>query len=465
MPPSLICLCILAVIVLGAYGRDYITGICVSVAILISASEGIRIDLPGDLPPITIHRVILLIWYFHYIRNGRLQTTGRTRAPMLSLLILLLCSKLVSACFSTHPAHSLKDCLGILLEQLLFYNLVFRSINGFPNAVRVVKAACVGLGFVGVLAFFEYYTGVNIAAKIDPTIPVSLEEGIDGTFRHRILLGYAMAMIIPPSIVLAQTYTLGSKKRLYQVACLFSVAVCYFTNSRGPWLGAGISLIVLGCLGSKKVRKLLLAALAISVCVLILRPGVRSTISDLMLSTPDPETYRGSSYAYRKELWGVAYGEITKSPIRTLFGYGGLSTEFMNLFDKFQYGGNIFRTGFSSWDNQYAANLIEFGFLGFTIEALVYLSLLRKLWYDLQKSPPAENDFRTALMASAIIYLWALTNVWMFSIQIKFLFWSLVGVSFALSESTNYVQIEANKAKKGSGATNPHSLKKLGGLT
>ena len=432
---TFLCLTALFAMALIAFSKSYITGVCASVTILVAASEGIRINLPNDIPPLSIHRLVLVIWFVQYFIRGRPRTIGRSYPPAYSLLVLLLCSKLISAFLSTHPTHSLKDWIGILFEQLLFYNLAFRSIVGFDDAIRVTKAAVIGLGIAGMIAFYEYYSGVNIAAHIDPTIPNSIDEGILGTFRHRILLGYAMAMLIPLSLVIAQSYTTGMRRHFYRAVCLLGLAVCYFSNSRGPWLGAALGLAVLGYLAGKRVRKLLITLFVLSLAVLILRPGVRSTISSLILSTGNADSLRGGSFSYRNELWRVAFSEISKSPIRILFGYGGLSTEFMNLYDQFQFGGNVVRTGYSSWDNQYAGNLIEYGFVGFTLEFSAYIIIVTRLWKRLKKISTTDKDFRAALLASIVIYLWALSNVWMFAIQIKFLFWTITAASFLLANA------------------------------
>src|SRR5947207_14849946 len=113
-------------------------------------------------------------------------------------------------------------------------------------------------------------------------------------------------------------------------------------------------------LGTRKVPKCMNVLPALSVFVIIARPGVRDTLRDLFMSTFDPDSYRGKSYYYRKELWPVAKSLAATSGTRTLFGHGGQTTETMDLYDRFEYGGNAHHTGFSSWSNNYACYLFEF---------------------------------------------------------------------------------------------------------
>jgi hypothetical protein len=153
------------------------------------------------------------------------------------------------------------------------------------------------------------------------------------------------------------------------------------------------------------------------------------------MSTFDPDSYRGMSYYYRKELWPVAIKLVHGSPAKFLFGCGPLSLESMNLSSLFKFGGSTYHTGFSSWDNNYAANFAEFGYLGFAAEilfyAVVFLSLVR---YAL-RGPRANRDLAAGLIAAMGVYLFGLTNVYMFSPQLKCIFLTLAVIGGRLCGS------------------------------
>ncbi len=431
---TILCLVVLVLAAWRAFAKDYMGGVAFTVAILVSCSEGIRLPMPGDLPEITVQRILLLIWLASYLSTGRGRNTLRSPLPMFPLLAGLLFTKFVSMCLSTHPGHSLKNWISVLLEQVIFYFLLYRSLQGPSDALRILKAAVAGLAVVAGISWIEYYTGYNVVAQMDPILPVG-QDGIVGTFRHRILLGYGMAMACLLALGLAQVVPSGKPRRLYQVISLFCVAACYFAYSRGPWLGFGLGCVVLGGLGGRRLRFQLASLAVLALCVLVLRPGVWGTISSLMGSTFDTESEKGRSYSYRNELWGVAYHEIAKSPERLLFGYGGLSTEFMDLSDKFQYGGNAVKTGYTSWDSQYAADLIEFGFLGLALDAALYLCVLAALVRNLREAPLSFRELQAAAAAAVAVFLFALSNVWSFSGQINCLFWILVAASHAVKRA------------------------------
>jgi hypothetical protein len=134
------------------------------------------------------------------------------------------------------------------------------------------------------------------------------------------------------------------------------------------------------------------------------------------------------SYEYRGILWHVAYSEITKSPVRLLFGYGGLTTETMDLSRYFKRGagGTTALLGFTSWDNQMACDLIEFGYVGFIAEMVLLGSVLVGIIKLGMRVPKSDRNFMLAMFAACGIYTYAMTNVYIFSPQLKCLFWAVV---------------------------------------
>jgi O-antigen ligase len=140
------------------------------------------------------------------------------------------------------------------------------------------------------------------------------------------------------------------------------------------------------------------------------------------MSTFDEDSYRGKSYAYRKELWPVAKILAAENGTRTLFGHGGQTTETMDLYYMFQNGGSTHHTGFSSWDNNYACDLVEFGYVGLYIEVALYITVLWTLYRATRKMPEEYQNIAAAFTCAAFVYAFSLTNVFMFSPQLKCFF-------------------------------------------
>jgi len=198
---------------------------------------------------------------------------------------------------------------------------------------------------------------------------------------------------------------------------------------------AGAILLVLG---SKQMRKTFVMIAILSVVVIATRPGVRETLVSAISTTvgADKDSLKRKSYEYRWKLWEVAYSEVKKSPERFLFGYGGLSTEEMDLSDYFdkESGGSTALLGFTSWDNQQACDLIEFGFMGFGLEVILFLAVLWKLLTLWKSSKGVDRTIMAAFISIAVIYYYARSNVYLFSPQLKCLFWALVACGVRYGE-------------------------------
>jgi O-antigen ligase len=170
--------------------------------------------------------------------------------------------------------------------------------------------------------------------------------------------------------------------------------------------------------------------------VLVSRPGIRDTLVSAIQNTFYADSLKGRSYDYRWKLWHVAYAEISKSPGRMLFGYGGLSTEKMDLahyFDR-ESGGTTTALGYTSWDNQLACDLIEFGMVGFAINVALLVAALKAILLRWRRARAPDRAMILGFATSCFIYIFALTNVYIFSPQLKFLFWTLVACGIRWSK-------------------------------
>src|SRR5882757_8733896 len=199
------------VLILVAAGAVYIVaqksfskGTCVAIALLVS--------LPPDLAIATfatVHRVILavlmLLWFQRPRGGGVVE-----RMPFVSILVVILGSHIVSAMVSVTPSDlmvpeprgsSLKDCIAFAMEILLFYKVVGSTLITPAAGLAALRALVYGLAAVAVVTLIERYFRIIL-----PVILFSqfryLGDGIQATYPHRILLGYAMAMAMPVALSL-----------------------------------------------------------------------------------------------------------------------------------------------------------------------------------------------------------------------------------------------------------------------
>lgn len=208
-------------------------------------------------------------------------------------------------------------------------------------------------------------------------------------------------------------------------------AACYFSNSRGPWVGCGLAGLAMGTLGGRPMRRKLMLLGALAAVILALRPGTYDTISSLWHQSLNNNTIKGRSADYRLVLWGVAYDELSKSFGHTLLGYGGHSTEMLDMSKYFDQGagGLPDQLGYTSWDSQYASNFMQYGFLGFGLETILYLSVLGMLVRTWRHSNEEDREFTAVCVATTLVFFWAMATVAIFNPQLEYLFWAMVAIA------------------------------------
>jgi len=431
----LILMVLAAVLVLRLIQKDYAKGLALSVALIVALPDYLRLSLPGGLPEFTVQRLLLLVLLLFWMRQPR-RAPLSVSAPFFPWLCLFGAAQLISLLLSIHPTGSFKYLLSYALEAMLFYVILSTSLADRRSILLLLQYLMVGLGCVAIIGVLEKYREVNLSQWLVLGTEDMDYQNVTSTYPHRILFGYAMAMVVPVLIVLLGEQGERKRRRQIWLWLLLVVGGCYFSNSRGPWIGLIAGTFIAFLLGSSEARRKLLLVGAFAVLIMIARPGVRETVWDSMHSLFEgDDTLKGSSASYRTRLWYVAYAEITKGIERTAFGYGGLSTETMDLSHYFteQGAGSAGFLGYTSWDNHYASDLIEFGFVGFVTEVFLLLAIMSKLVRGLNRSRGVNHYLIGAMVAGCVVFLWAMSNVWIFSPQLKALFWSLVATGTNLA--------------------------------
>jgi len=410
--------------------RDFVAGLAYAVLVCVSASTFIRIPMPEVLPQLTIFRLILIILFLFWFKERRL---GRFKSPVpFSRLFLLWGLVNLFSLFFTDISfgRSLKRYLDFVLEFWGFYIIATTVITTRVDALKILRAAVTGLGVVAVLAFVEKYTGFN---PTDLLVSAGDEarnlRDVTATYQHRILLGTGLAMGLPLALVLAAYGSTASRKLLYIGITAMLAGGCYFAHSRGPWLGVAIAAVVLLMLSTRKIRNAVIWIMAVTVLVLVLRPGVFETIISSVKATANPDSLKGGTFMYRFELWRVAWTEICKSPIRLLFGYGqgaGLEKEIewdLSFRDK--------TTQIWSWDNHYAYDLYQTGILGFGVKVALYIAIVHTVYRSLCRASASHRDLLAGAFASMLVFLFMMSNVLIFVKQLNFLFAAVAASAFA----------------------------------
>jgi len=429
---------LLAAVVWLQLQRDFIRGLSCAMFIWVSMTTFLRIDLPGSLPELTIHRLLLILVLIAWIRKGGMAKLASV--PLLGYFAFWAMANLVSlAGTQIDFVISLKRVLDFVLEVFAAYIITATSLKTREDVLRVLRAAWLGLLVVAVFAVIERYTGFN---PVDRYIPGYAREDVQfrdilSTFQHRILLGTALAMGVPLSFL-----PLRSRKRVDEGGAVFwgtlslLVAGCYFSFSRGPWLGLALAFVILAFLGSTKIRSRLAIIGVIAGLILVVRPGVLETIGGFAKDTADTDSFKGGTFQYRLELWRVAASEVSKSAWTMLFGYGPGAGSVMEIERELSYRGRYQKI--ESWDNHFAYALFQSGYVGLLATLVLYLKALVPMLIAARNPGNPNRELQACLFAAAFVQVWMMTNVLVFAKQLDYLFWTLVASGFVLSSRAEF---------------------------
>jgi O-antigen ligase len=396
---------------------------------LIALSANPVVMSGGVFPNFNLQRLILIVLLIAAIIKNRLLHTNRA-VPFLWVLLSYAVVNLLPLIFSIDLVMSIKAYLAFTIEIVLFYFIISTSIDAKKDARRVVFAAASALVAVAVLALMERYGGFN---PVDVFMPgyvrkPEYEKDVLSTFPHRILLGTAMAMGWPLVLSFAQGGKAG--RWIWWSGLGVMLLSCYLSFSRGPWIASMLGGICMFLFSTPAVRRQIMIVVALMALVLVMRPGVWETIAVSAQDTADGNSFKGQTYKYRWELWRIAWKKISPSSERLLFGFGQGSTEVMTFDAELSYTGET--TKLWSWDNHYAATLMETGLAGLAAFAGLYLFILLKIFGLRIAIAEQDKTMHASILAAAVVMLFMMTNVAMFAPQLNYLFWSLIAAGLHL---------------------------------
>lgn len=408
---------------------NYQQGLCWAVFLLITLSANPVILSGGSFPNFSMQRLILLLLLAAALKNRKLSDPHSAilfKGALLGYAAVNILPLLLSIDFMM----SIKTYLAFTAEIVLFYFIISASIHNRHDARQLVVVCALALVTVAALAIVERFTGYN---PVDAYMPGYMrkelyEHDILSTFPHRILLGTAMAMGWPLAFVFSQDESSLSWAWWIGVGVL--ILACYFSFSRGPWIAAILGGSVLFALGGPRVRRRSFVILILAAIALFARPGVWETLSSSLHDTTNTESFKGQTYQYRWELWGIAWKRILISGSRMLFGFGQGSTEIIPIEAELSYTGET--ATILSWDNHYAATLLETGLVGLAAFVGLHVFFITKVAKVRAYCNEVDRALLASILASVTAMLFIMTNVAIFAPQLNYLLWVLIAAGLHL---------------------------------
>jgi hypothetical protein len=199
----------------------------------------------------------------------------------------------------------------------------------------------------------------------------------------------------------------------------------YKTSSRGPWIAAIIGLALSLLFGNRSMRLGVLLICLSAVTILVTRPGVWTTITNLYRETINPDTAQGESYQWRWALYSIAFERLNNDIGRALVGFGPESFFYLRWHGTF--GGRT--VIFESCDSSIAALMIETGYVGMILTVLLPIRALSLAHKHLTNLRASSDPLPKVIGISIIVFSFMMTNVLIFGWgQQSFLFWILLSM-------------------------------------
>ena len=176
---------------------------------------------------------------------------------------------------------------------------------------------------------------------------------------------------------------------------------------------------------NNRVRKYLAVVAILAVIVVVSRPGIWQTVTDLYTASTDASSPQGASYLFRDTLDKTVKAAVAVSPARMLLGYGlgtfreiGLDITFLGVTQRWY-----------TCDDNWAAFLYETGYVGLLIIASLLFSPLWIAFRNYRILPRPENQLSGVLLISLLGFYFLLMSVAGYSWgQQGYLAWILISL-------------------------------------
>ncbi len=399
-----------------------------------------QLILPGFFD-LTTQRVVVLALAVMYMFSGRSRDKGQlqSKLPLGYTLAALICWMIISTLHSVVVSVSVKTVLSECFDFFLLYYIFAKSLTSTDTVTRILRAVVAAMAVTSIFGLLEIYADWSVLSlfpvashRFAALVGVADRDSrVQATFGHAILFGGTLALSVP--IVFYLLSIAETRKGKLVLWCALGVIFVnlYKTMSRGPWIAAILALASVMVLGGARMRRYVVIISIVTVATLVIRPGVYSSIQNLYGETLDPDTAQGGSYQWRYALYDIAFRHLNNDVGRALWGYGPESFYYLGWKDNFQ--GTI--VPFDSCDSSVAALMIETGYVGLGIVALLLLRAASAAYKQYRNLQEPHRLLCLVLLIDIVAITFMMTNVAIFGWgQQSYLIWVLLSLSVTYSQ-------------------------------
>lgn len=406
--------------------------------IVVLAPGESTIPLPG-LFILTTQRVaiITLVALYCAVGGKSVKAWKQGSTPLGYLLLLILGWNLISTMNSIVFTTSLNTVLSNIFDFYLLYYIFTKTVSDVRTIHKILFAFVSALTICCIFGWVEAYFNWSVASLF-PTVSHRFTPGQDGlmeagdrirsTFPHPILFANGLALGIPMALYLL-TVARSTLRRTFLCASILLMFWNIFkTMSRGPWLALMLSFVLLTFLSERKIRKYQLIISALTILVLVIRPGVWETLKNTYFETTDADSARGESYQYRYTLMRIGREALAKDAGRAAWGFGPEAFYYLGLTGEDPDTGHIVK--FDSCDSALVELMVDTGYVGLLLVIILLFKAASVAWKGFTNLPKTGSSLCGLLFINIVAYSFMMVSVMNFGWgQQSHMLWILVALS------------------------------------
>lgn len=348
--------------------------------------------------------VCIITWFIGLIITRRIQLPKITAIEWFMFFFLIVSSTSLIISGANNDISDGKNKWLNAIINISYYPFatyfIMRSIEYSKERTGFILGVLCVIGvYLLATSFFEHY---QIEKFIWPKDIINPSKGTHfGRSRGPFLDAVAMGRILTvcfACFVFMIAQTMGLKKLILSLFSLLTVGALYFTQTRGPWIGFGLVLIIL-IFSRTTMRKF-----SIILVSLIVVAALLGTVKKFSVSQSTLFSERQNTVVDREISYLTTIKMIVDHPILGI-GFGMFNKEWNNYYhgSKTEDFG-----GFDGSHNTFLTMMCELGLFGFTIYFIMFFLLVRmcyRTYTDLDSSYSHEKNICLITIGLAVMYL------------------------------------------------------------
>ncbi len=361
---------------------------------------------------------VALAWLLKLIRGKRTLATASLDVAVFSFALVIACGGLVSVT----PVESQRAAL-VMLIMMLGYFVTVNLIRSSEWVSRCTTALLISLGVTATVGVAEYLLGFAPRNWLDVSMLSRIAGRSVSFFANPNVLAECLLLILPFAVTARSLSGPGDRRLGYGCLLLTAVLCLMFTWSRGGWIAAVLSLLLLLLLVSR-------AGFAKLFCALLCLPPLLTLLPDTVQTRLFSSFQMAdSSIRYRFGIWsgverllsdcfagGIGLGEAAFRRIYPLYSLAAIEAA-------------------PHTHNLYTQIAVSVGVTGLIVFLALLLILLRHVASYAAHSRNDDPALRTTVMAgfsgTVGLLLMGMTDYVWYNSRIVLLFWMVLGLTSA----------------------------------